>query len=40
MKQNVLKTSWNRLAEKIKKACENQDMDSLINITKMNFILI
>ena len=31
---NVLKKVGDELAEKIKKACENQDIDSLINITK------
>ena len=31
---NVLKKAGDELAEKIKKACENQDIDSLINITK------
>lgn len=31
---NVLKKVGDQLAEKIKKACENQDIDSLINITK------
>ncbi|MFY9089023.1 HAMP domain-containing methyl-accepting chemotaxis protein [Arcobacter aquimarinus] len=30
----VLKQTGDQLADKIKKACENQDIDSLINITK------
>ncbi|CAM3385087.1 methyl-accepting chemotaxis protein [Arcobacter aquimarinus] len=30
----VLKQAGDQLADKIKKACENQDIDSLINITK------